>query len=303
MISFKASKYEIMAINENPNIQFKLPPKKVIKQGNTIEIKTLNNNPTIQFKTPLKNQVKQSNKSLEIKAVNEQPIIQFTSQIKHGSIKFGSIKPESKIFEIKALNELPTISFKNPPKKKDICDNNNKITIEITCNRKNNDNENNNNNHHHENNNDDVKRRDLSKIEFFIKDEIIAKIIEPYHRCKYDKVRHYINSTAFKKYMCFFENTKYKSEPILYLIKELTFLIRDSIEDKDEIKELHELVDELNQKIINLEKQVDKKKTYNSNIKTDLDVKVTLKDKYFIYISKFGIPKNGKFDLKKLEQC
>ena len=41
----------------------------------------------------------------------------------------------------------------------------------------------------------------------------------------------------------------------------------------------------------------------NLNIKTNLDVKITLKDKYFIYIAKFGLPKNGIFDMKKLEEC
>jgi hypothetical protein len=311
MISFKAPRIEIIAINEGsqgPQIHFTTPPKRLISSRHSVEVKSLNEMPTIQF-TPFlfenahsgsfssaksnvamrisnaqgcKTQIKQTNKVFEIKATNEVPTISFKTQIKQ----------TNKVFEIKALNEAPTISFKIPSKKQNICDNdNNKISIEITYNQK----------------TEDPERENqanyLSKLEFFIKDEIMKKIIDPYHKNKYDKVKHYINGGSFQKHLDCFKKTTCKSDAILYLIKQVTLLIKEGIDNNEEIIELNELVAELNQKIKNLEKQVDKKKTYDLNIKTNLDVKITLKDKYFIYIAKFGLPKNGIFDMKKLEEC
>jgi hypothetical protein len=282
MISFKAPQIEIIGINEGPQIQFKVPPKKLIKLRHPpVEVKPLNEIPMIQFKT----QIKQTNKAFEIKATNEPSIIQFKSQIKQ-----SSINQLNKAFEIKALNEAPTICFKNPPKKQNICDNN-KISIEITYNQKTEDTER------------EKQANYLSKLEFFIKDEIMKKIIEPYHKNKYDKVKHYINGGSFQKHLDCFKKKTCKSDAILYLIKQVTLLIKEGIDNNEEIIELNDLIIELNEKIKNLEKQVDKKKTYDLNIKTNLDVKFTLKDKYFIYISKFGLPKNGIFDMKKLEEC
>ena len=287
MISFKAQKFEI----DHASLQFKNPQ---IKQTNQLkksfEIKALQTQvkPTISFKNPQINQPNQPNqlkKSFEIKALQTQvqPTISFKNP------QTNQTNQLKKSFEIKVLQvqTQPTISFKNKLKKGDICDN--KIHIEVTYNQKENEHEN--------------KTHDLSKIEFFIKDEIIPKIIGPYHKHKYDKVKHYINGITFRKHLECFEKTKYKSDAILYLIKEVSLLILDSIEDKEEITELNDLVIDLNKKIKNLEKQIDKKKTYDLNIKTDLDVKITLKDKYFIYIAKFGLPKHGKFDPKKLEEC
>ena len=305
MISFKVPRIEITAINEGPQIHFTTPPKKLISSRHSVEVKSLNEIPTIQF-TPFlfenahsktfssaksnvamrisNAQIKQTNKAFEIKATNEPSIIYFKTQIKQSSA--------NQVFEIKAL---PTISFKIPPKKQNICDNdninNNKISIEITYNQK----------------TEDPERENqanyLSKLEFFIKDEIMKKIIDPYHKNKYDKVKHYINGGSFQKHLDCFKKTTCKSDAILYLIKQVTLLIKEGIDNNEEIIELIELVAELNEKIKNLEKQVDKKKTYDLNIKTNLDVKITLKDKYFIYIAKFGLPKNGIFDMKKLEEC
>jgi hypothetical protein len=192
------------------------------------------------------------------------------------------------------LDEVPTISFTIPPKKQNICDN--KISIEITYNQKTEDTEGIN----RANNN---QANYLSKLEFFIKDEIMKKIIDPYHKNNYDKVKHYIYSGSFKKHLDCFNKTKYKSDAILYLINQVSLLIREGIDNNEEIIELNNLVIELNQKILNLEKQIDKRKTTDLNIKTNLNVKITLKDKFFIYIAKFGLPKNGIFDLKKLDEC
>jgi hypothetical protein len=303
MISFKAPRIEIIAINEGsqgPQIHFTTPSKRLISSRHSVEVKSLNEMPTIQF-TPFlfenahsgafssakSNGVMRISNAqrckTQIKATNEVPTIQFKTQIKQ----------TNQVFEIKASNEAPTISFKTPPKKQNICDNdnNNKISIEITYNQK----------------TEDPERENqanyLSKLEFFIKDEIMKKIIDPYHKNKYDKVKHYINGGSFQKHLDCFKKTTCKSDAILYLIKQVTLLIKEGIDNNEEIIELNELVAELNQKIKNLEKQVDKKKTYDLNIKTNLDVKITLKDKYFIYIAKFGLPKNGIFDMKKLEEC
>ena len=301
MISFKAPRIEIIAINEGSQIHFTTPPKRLISSRHSVEVKSLNELPTIQF-TPFlfenahsgafssaksNGAMRISNAQrckTQIKATNEAPTIQFKTQIKQ----------TNQVFEIKASNEAPTISFKTPPKKQNICDNdnnNNKISIEITYNQK----------------TEDPERENqanyLSKLEFFIKDEIMKKIIDPYHKNKYDKVKHYINGGSFQKHLDCFKKTTCKSDAILYLIKQVTLLIKEGIDNNEEIIELNELVAELNQKIKNLEKQVDKKKTYDLNIKTNLDVKITLKDKYFIYIAKFGLPKNGIFDMKKLEEC